>query len=417
MYLGAALALAAVLAFAASAHGVPMFLPLEPPVGPAYPIRAWALSADGAVVVGGTLSASGAEAFRWTSEAGMLGLGGLAGGASSVAFGVSSDGEVVVGSGSSEVDVGAPRPMSRNEAFRWTSEQGMVGLGDLGGGSFESVARGASADGSVIVGYSASPTGLEAFRWAETTGMVGLGDLAGWSFSSAAFGVSADGSVVVGRSVQQGGSLEAFRWTPTGGMVGLGDLPGGRFESSAYGVSADGSVVVGEGASASGAEAFRWTSEGGMVGLGELTGGDFRSAAHGVSADGLVVVGESVSTSAEAFVWDSAHGMRSVRAQLVALGVDMTGWTLSDATAVANDGLGRDNSITIVGYGVDASGLPRAWLARVPEPSTGWLFGTALIGLGALRRRIAVSEPDAARTSGGRSWRAIGARRAAGRRA
>ena len=40
----------------------------------------------------------------------------------------------------------------KEEAFRWTSGGGMVGLGDLPGGSSASFATGVSADGSVIVG-------------------------------------------------------------------------------------------------------------------------------------------------------------------------------------------------------------------------------------------------------------------------
>jgi probable HAF family extracellular repeat protein len=60
------------------------------------------------------------------------GLGDLAGGSfSSFAIGVSADGSVVVGQGLSA---------SGSEAFRWTSGTGMVGLGDLPGGLFFSSA-------------------------------------------------------------------------------------------------------------------------------------------------------------------------------------------------------------------------------------------------------------------------------------
>ena len=50
------------------------------------------------------------------------------------------------------------------------------------------------------MGYSDSASGNEAFRWTSSGGMVGLGDLPGGGFSSDAFGVSYDGSVVVGQS-------------------------------------------------------------------------------------------------------------------------------------------------------------------------------------------------------------------------
>ena len=79
----------------------------------------------------------------------------------------------------------------------------------------------------MVVGYGNSNSGTEAFRWTSGGGMVGLGDLPGGSFSSHAFGVSSDGSVVVESSHSVSGGYEAFRWTSAGGMVGLGDLPAG----------------------------------------------------------------------------------------------------------------------------------------------------------------------------------------------
>jgi hypothetical protein len=75
------------------------------------------------------------------SEGIFLGLGDLKGifpnpkgGISSIAWAVSGDGNVVVGT-------------SNNEAFRWTSGGGMVGLGD---GSY---ANSVSGDGKIVVGY------------------------------------------------------------------------------------------------------------------------------------------------------------------------------------------------------------------------------------------------------------------------
>ena len=126
---------------------------------------------------------------------------------------------------------------------------------------------------------------------------MGLGDLPGGNFYSRAREVSADGSAVVGFGDSASG-IEAFRWTQGSGMVGLGDLPGGNFFSEAFAVSADGSVVVGKGKSASGQEAFIWDSTDGMrevdevlTALGaDLTGWTL-TAATGISADGLTLVG------------------------------------------------------------------------------------------------------------------------------
>jgi probable HAF family extracellular repeat protein len=304
-------------------------------------------------VVGQGESASGVEAFRWTT-AGMLGLGDLTGGSfSSNAYGVSSNGSVVVGAGVSATS---------NEAFRWTSGTGMVGLGDLTGGGFQSIAEDVSSDGSVVVGWGTSALGREAFRWTSGTGMVALGDLAGGIFESRAAAVSSDGSVVVGRGFSASGG-EAFRWTSATGMVGLGDLPGDSFDSFARGVSADGSVIVGEGRSSAGIQAFRWTSGTGMVGLGDLAGGSFNSRALEVSADGSIVVGYGFSAlGQEASLWTSDAGMQSLTSLLSTYGISVTGFS---RLVQSNDVAVNGNITTIVGYGNSTLG-PRAFRSTLP---------------------------------------------------
>ena len=66
-------------------------------------------------------------------------------------------------------------------------------------------------------------------------------------------------------------------------------------------------------------------------------------------------------------------------------GLDLTGWTLTQALGVSADGL------TIVGRGTNPSGNTEAWLAVVPEPSTFTLagLGLAAFGLFGWRRRRA----------------------------
>jgi probable HAF family extracellular repeat protein len=303
----------------------------------------------------------------------MQGLGDLPGGQfDSSASAASFDGSVVVGLATYGIG-------NAYEAFRWTSSGGMKGLGILPGGSL-SVAGGVSHDGATVVGYSNSASGTEAFRWASGSGMQGMGDLSGGSFVSRAGDINSDGTVIVGQGNSTSGD-EAFRWTSGTGMEGLGDLSDGSFESSAVGVSDDGTVIVGYGSSASGEEAFRWTSSGGMDGLGYLPGGVSDSVALDVSGDGSIVVGRSRSASApfgEAFIWDASSGMRSLKDVLVNdHGLDLTGWTLTDATGISADGS------TIVGSGSN-SGRLEAWVAVVPEPSS--LAMLSLAGSTLLRR-------------------------------
>jgi probable HAF family extracellular repeat protein len=140
--------------------------------------------------------------------------------------------------------------------------------------------------------------------------MVGLGDLSGGSFNSLAWGISADGSVVVGYGSSANGT-EASRWTQGTGMVGLGDLSGGDFYSFAYGVSGDGAVVVGYSSSANGNEAFIWNSTQGMRSLKEVLTNDYGlnltgwtlTGADGISADGLTVVGRGINPSGNSEAW------------------------------------------------------------------------------------------------------------------
>ena len=98
-----------------------------------------------------------------------------------------------------------------------------MGLGDLPGGEFVSQAWGVSADGSTVVGSSLSDKGQEAFRWTKQSGMQGLGglSLSQKRFVSVASAVSADGSVVVGASMS-GNGVQAYRW-----IDGIGQPLGG----------------------------------------------------------------------------------------------------------------------------------------------------------------------------------------------
>jgi probable HAF family extracellular repeat protein len=305
----------------------------------------------------------------------MTGLGALPGGAffDSLGRGVSGDGSVVVGESTSS--------NSGNEAFRWqeNNDPPMIGLGDLPGGNYASFARAASYDGAVIVGFSESALGTEAFRWTAVDGMVGLGDLPGGTFGSTANDVSWDGVTIVGVGDSADGG-RAFLWRQNNDpkMISLGILPG-AVNSYATAVSGDGSVVVGSSLTAAGTEAFRWTQPTGMVGLGELPGGGYSSIAWDVSANGSIVVGESISgPSTEAFIWDPANGICSLKQVLVnEYGLDLTGWHLTAATGVSADGR------TIVGWGGNPNGFVEGWIAHLGTPviPTTSRLGLLLMGL------------------------------------
>jgi probable HAF family extracellular repeat protein len=192
---------------------------------------AFGVSSDGAVIVGEANATGRPQAFRWTAETGMVGLGFLPGAIHSISRRVSGDGSVVVGVNSFP----PPEPfITRSEAFRWTQSEGMVSLGDLPGGRTASIAYDVSADGAVIVGtgFTVDATGREvirAFHWTAETGMLNLQDLLvsagatnldGWALVDAR-GVSADGLTIVGVGAHNGREEAWVATIPEPATIGL----------------------------------------------------------------------------------------------------------------------------------------------------------------------------------------------------
>lgn len=339
--------------------GAPSFMGLGDLPGHEYRSFGYAVSADGTTVVGSSDSSTNqfVEAFRWTANTNMVGLGS----STNVGLDVSGDGSVVVG---------------RNldgTAFRWTSATGPVALGQ-----FSALIGGVSLDGSLIAGSNNSSEGHQAFLW-NSGSLTYLGDLEGGDFYSTAGAISADGSTVVGTS-QSANGFEAFRWTAGQGMLPLGDLAGGAFESVATDTNADGSVVVGYSATDSQDEAWRWSEQSGLVSLGRLNGAAW-SRAFGVSADGTTIVGESPVGGDDAFLWKPGMGMRPLGEFLEnVLHLNLSGWQLVTAHDVSADGE------VIVGVGINPQGKIEAWRAVIPEPSSAGLLMVAASIF--LRRRI-----------------------------
>jgi probable HAF family extracellular repeat protein len=238
------------------------------------------VSNDGQTVVGWAFTSSSAHrAFRWTRSGGMQNLGTL-GGSASYGYATNADGSIVVG-GSAGVD-GVER------AFVWTASGGMKQVDSALG---QSAAFGISSDGSVIVGQTFVEGIQKAFKWTQSGGVQMLGSFGGWSQAGA---VSDDGSVVIGTSQVSGVVRKAFLWTQAGGMQDLGTLGGAH--SGAADLSGDGKVVVGTSQNADGFErGFTWTNARGMLPIGTLGGGN--STASGISNDGMRLTGSALTAA------------------------------------------------------------------------------------------------------------------------
>ncbi|MFC4725733.1 autotransporter domain-containing protein [Glycocaulis abyssi] len=373
----------------------------------AFETYANAVSADGLVVVGRSRASTidGYRAFRWTGDGGFEQLADAA----SAANALSSDGTVIVGSVSQD---------DTNHAFRWTTDGGLQVL-DLPDGGVSALAYGVSADGSVIVGSSTGENNsATAVRWNADGQAFSLGTLEGGNRSTA-FGVSGDGLVIVGESSSgtSGPWAEAFRWTEATGMVELGKLNNSD-QSQARAASFDGSVIVGWARDGETQQqtAIRWTEETGMESLGMLNDGNL-SIAYDVSDDGLVIVGSAANGDENnvfrAFRWTEDTGMQTVEDWLRDAGADIESditWNArgvnGDGTVVVGDthdnemfiarvsqsgvgmitlddlaqslsGTGASNAMSAGGLGLAMNGAGSRPLDRRAEPgrSTAWIGG------------------------------------------
>ena len=142
-------------------------------------------------------------------------------------------------------------------------------------------------------------------------------------------------------------------------------------------MSSDGAFIAGYVTDGGAEKACRWDWNGTTYVLNILSGATSGSYALGVSASGTVV-----GVGGGAFIWDDVNGYRNLQSVLVGYGVDMTGWSLSQASAISADGR------TIVGLGTH-NGLTEGFVATIPEPGTfaALAMGMASIGGMLIRRR------------------------------
>lgn len=316
-------------------------------------IDAWDVTPDGQTVAGG-----GAAPVLWTAGGGAVPLPLPTGTSSGAARALAADGSVAVGVAS------APE-----QAVRWSGGSAAV----LSPGP--SFGLGVSADGSVAVGQASSAP----VRWDAGSG---ASPLPGASLGLA-LGITPDGSRIVGQASIPGGFYEAVEWIGAD-MNELPNLGGG---SAARAISGDASTIVGSVTPfGSGARQLAASWVGGVLSTLPLLPGTLEGDAWDVSGDGRVVVGftgTSIFSGQRATLWD-ASGAHDIAQLLTAEGLDLSGWTLQEAYGISADGR------TVVGDGRNPQGLARAWIAVIPEPSTGALLGVG-ISLLALARRGAVA--------------------------
>lgn len=323
-------------------------------LGPGY---ATAMSADGSVIVGNTEGAF--ETFRWTETDGVVPLGratvpvlGVGAGSPDVsddgtrvsatilsddgtlatigrwtlgegweelgpypvdggvldqslgsAWGISGDGESVVG-----LYWRPGQPDGSAHPCAWTDAGGIVDLGTPGNSGR---ANAASFDGSVVAGWVEAPTGA----WMPTLWDDGVRTVVEATDASCTLEtVNGAGTIVGGQFYDEGTTLRmAAIWHRDGGgwtKEPLGVLPGTQVpfgQATALDMTADGSVVIGYNAyDRFDATGFIWTAGTGMLPIveylenhGVVLDGSFAiGGVSEISDDGLVIIGYGNDTAA-----------------------------------------------------------------------------------------------------------------------
>lgn len=331
---------------------------------------AYGLSADGTTAMGQADVAGVQLPVRWSLAEGVRSLGTLPGTGFSIARKASADGSVIVG-------------QSNGRAFRWTNNGGAGGtitdlIASAGGDTSNfSSAWGVSADGGAVVGTASFTSGFNAFRWTQDTGLTNLGFFDGSS-------LSADGRYFTATGSGANGAILAYRSDGTTTNQ-IPHLPSLADITQPRGISGDGRFVVGysfinTGTTNTYNQAFIWSALTGTVGLQDLPGGGPDSDAYAITDDGGIVVGSSFgSAGTTATLW--LHGVpQAMNSYLAGHGVTgLTGWFLTSATAVTPDGL------TFAGMGVNPAGLQEGWVAHIPAPGAGVPLMAAVVTT--LRRR------------------------------
>lgn len=337
--------------------------------------EAWDVSADGSVVAG-NFGGEGASYAYWTREGGLVNIGG----ASPQPFGghasISDDGRYIAGTTfNTSTNFGEIARFDRMTG-QWTT------LGGIGGELDGSVSSGwgISGNGQSVVGLGWLPNfNAHAIQWTEGGGLVDMGSTV-TGRASRANNVNHDGSVVVGW--QDGDLRQAAVWN-NGVQTLLFDAISNEGLSEAQAVSSDGTWVGGNGNFGNNGEAWIWSEATGAIRLGHIND-TFTGSVTAMSADGSVVVGFERSFGfgggSLGFIWTEETGMIDLNAFAASLGIDTQGLVLDLPLGISADGT------TIVGRAIDFSNFTTVgFVLTIPTPASAGILGLA--GFAAVRRR------------------------------
>lgn len=278
---------------------------------------------------------------------------GTLGGASSAAFDINDNGQVVGTAGI--VGVG-------NRAFLWDSTSGIRNLDPLG--TDTSIANGINNNGQVVGFYLGVGTNKRAFLWDSVNDLQNLGTLPGDN-SSAANEIN-DRGQVVGRS-ESIGRIQAFLWDSVNGLQNLGTL-NGYSSSDAYDINNNGEVVGFANTNGS-LRPVLWDSSKNIQDLGSFN--TAFTQANSIN-DAGTVVGGSIFDGFRALLWDRTNSVQNLNT--------FDGFPNSFATDINNNGqtVGSTSSST------SSNSRAVLWengiatdLNALIDPNSGWRLDSA----------------------------------------
>jgi hypothetical protein len=340
-------------------------------------LEAWDVSADGSVIAVNTGGEGGGYGY-WTESTGLV----LIGGASPQPYGghasISDDGRYIGGTAFNSVTNLAEMARYDRMTGQWTTLGGIGG--DLDGGV--SSGWGISGNGQSVVGLGWTGNfRAHAIQWNEGAGLTDMGSTVVGN-SSRANNTNHDGSIVVGWQDAESGFRQAAVWN-NGVQTLLSDAITNEALSEAQAVSSDGAWVGGFGNFGNNGEAWLWSEGTGAIRLGHINE-TYTGAVTALSGDGSIAVGFERSFGfgggSLGFIWTEATGMIDLNAYAASLGIDTQGLILDLPLGISADGR------TIVGRGTDFTNFTTVgWSLTIPTPASAALLG--LGGIAAIRRR------------------------------
>jgi probable HAF family extracellular repeat protein len=305
-----------------------------------------ALTPDGRVAVGTTRSTSQINGFVWSKATGTVAIPNPAGAVSGSAFGVSTDGTVVVGT--SEMGDGS------TVAWKWTSG-GLPEVLPTPAGFVRAGAKAVSGDGRIAVGYVETSDGDQSsVYWRDGEAPVVF-------FDGTANAITRDGAQIVGNFMMDDGRTVAYKWSGPGYFTNYTTVNPDVYLSLGLAVSADGRVIVG---------AMPWDGEDTPMMFSPETGvvqinGSIGTDAYSVSADGKFI-GGGAPEGGICFYWTPTLGLQNFGRLLGEKGLidDFNGLGPGTINGVSDD----KSVLAVTGYpGGGTEGAPHGFIVELPD--------------------------------------------------